>query len=158
MTAIVSTLVERAVGLRGLIGLDFRLERDSVWLTEVNPRYTASIEIVERATGAQAIASHTAACRDGKLPSSQLESASSTYGKAILFAKHSVTICAPFADWALKEATQKSWPVFADIPVAGTTINRGHPVLTIFAESASGENTTQILRNRVATIERALYS
>src|SRR5580700_5215505 len=38
--------------LRGLFGIDFVVENDAVaWLTEVNPRYTASAEIFESALG-----------------------------------------------------------------------------------------------------------
>ena len=32
------------VGLRGLLGCDFLIDRDQAWLTEVNPRYSASTE------------------------------------------------------------------------------------------------------------------
>ena len=49
--AIAKALVENAPGLNGLIGLDFRLSGDQFWLTEVNPRYTASVEVLELASG-----------------------------------------------------------------------------------------------------------
>ena len=48
--------------LIGLFGVDFILDGDTVWTLEVNPRYTASVEIVERFTGKSAIAEHAAAC------------------------------------------------------------------------------------------------
>ncbi len=38
--------------LIGLFGVDFILDDEEVWTLEVNPRYTASVEIVERVTGA----------------------------------------------------------------------------------------------------------
>src|SRR6478752_5928272 len=41
--------------LIGLFGVDFILHGESVWTLEVNPRYTASVEIVERFTGVSAI-------------------------------------------------------------------------------------------------------
>ena len=44
--------------LMGLFGVDFVLEGERVWSLEVNPRYTASVEIVERFTGVSAIAKH----------------------------------------------------------------------------------------------------
>ncbi len=37
--------------LRGLFGIDFILADDIPWLVELNPRYTASVEILERALG-----------------------------------------------------------------------------------------------------------
>ena len=48
--------------LAGLFGVDFILDGEQVWTVEVNPRYTASVEIVERCTDARAIAAHVAAC------------------------------------------------------------------------------------------------
>ena len=39
--------------LVGLFGVDFMLDGEEVWTIEVNPRYTASVEIVERCTGSQ---------------------------------------------------------------------------------------------------------
>ena len=48
--------------LVGLFGVDFMLNGDDVWTLEANPRYTASVEIVERITGVSAIAKHATAC------------------------------------------------------------------------------------------------
>ena len=48
MTRIAKALA-RASDLHGLFGIDFVLDRDRVWLTEVNPRYTASVEVLELA-------------------------------------------------------------------------------------------------------------
>ncbi len=53
-TALADAVTE-AFGLRGLNGLDF-VARDGVPLPiEVNPRYSASMELVERATGVLAV-------------------------------------------------------------------------------------------------------
>ena len=43
-------------GLRGLFGVDFILGNDQPWPVEVNPRYTASLEVLEYATRLQALA------------------------------------------------------------------------------------------------------
>jgi uncharacterized protein len=144
--------------LVGLFGVDLVIDGDQVWTIEANPRYTASIEIIERATGFHAVSSHAAACDNGVLPNPFPLRTDVTLGKAILFAKQAVTVCSTFADWALTQATEQPWPALADVPKAGTTIERGHPVLTIFAESTSGEKALQILRSRVAKIERKLYA
>jgi uncharacterized protein len=152
-----STLAQE-FGLVGLFGVDLVINGEQVWTIEVNPRYTASVEVVERTSGVDAIAGHVSACRDGVLLDPQVKNTPSAYGKAILYAKQPVTIGATFADWVLNEATEAPWPALADIPIAGTTIECGHPVLTIFAESASVEKASQDLRNRVAIVERALYS
>ena len=38
-------------GLRGVIGVDFIDHADHAWVVEVNPRYPASVEVIEHATG-----------------------------------------------------------------------------------------------------------
>ena len=49
--------------LSGLFGIDAILAEATVWPVEVNPRYTASVEVLERALGLAAIAHHVRACR-----------------------------------------------------------------------------------------------
>jgi len=54
--------------LRGLFGLDFMLAEGVPFLTEVNPRYTAAVEVLEYATGWPILAWHAGAfaSRQGK--------------------------------------------------------------------------------------------
>jgi predicted ATP-grasp superfamily ATP-dependent carboligase len=54
--------------LVGLFGIDFIRTPAEIWLLEVNPRYTASVEILERTSGRHFIALHAAACQYGRLP------------------------------------------------------------------------------------------
>lgn len=51
-----------AFGLRGLLGIDFLLEGDQPWVLEFNPRYTASMELFELASGRSLLADHLLAC------------------------------------------------------------------------------------------------
>jgi predicted ATP-grasp superfamily ATP-dependent carboligase len=56
--------------LVGVNGVDF-VARDGVpYAIEVNPRWTASMELVERAYGLSVFAAHAAACVNGVLPAS----------------------------------------------------------------------------------------
>ena len=66
VTGIADALTEE-YGLRGLNGFDFILRRDRPVVLEVNPRYCASMELVERASGDSVFALHRAACL-GELP------------------------------------------------------------------------------------------
>src|SRR5690606_21045188 len=56
--------------LIGAFGVDFILDADeeTVWPVEINPRYTASMEVLERAHDQLIVAQHIAACRDHTLP------------------------------------------------------------------------------------------
>ncbi len=157
--------------LVGLFGVDFILdgEGEDVWPIEVNPRYTASVEIVERCTAVGAIAAHVAACggpsaREARAGASSppVESEpsparSATHnGKAILFAKHDLVISRAFADETLAEASQTPWPTLADVSARGTLVEAGRPILTMFADGSSVEQVEQGLRDRVVELENAL--
>jgi uncharacterized protein len=50
-----------AAGVRGLFGLDLIRSSDGLWLIEVNPRYTASMELHETIHGESFVAKHYAA-------------------------------------------------------------------------------------------------
>lgn len=165
--AIGNVLAER-FELVGLFGVDFMLDGSHVWTLEVNPRYTASVEIVERVHGVSAIADHVAACVRGELPEqvassrgqagAQLKpSTIAAAGKAVLYARDNITISASFADWSLAQALEQPWPALGDVSTAGTSIETGRPVLTCFAEGEDVALVESSLRSRVVEIERRLY-
>jgi len=157
--------------LRGIVGVDLVLADDKAWVIEINPRYTASVEIVERMTGEAAVAAHVAACtgrsirRDDSGPSRSPDSSSDlrtaaafSYGKTIIFAKQEVTMSGEFHRWAMKQATKGPQEyLLADIPLAGERIEAGRPVLTAFA-SASADEYDDVMAERIAEIESRLYS
>ena len=65
---------------------------------------------------------------------------------------------ASFAEMALAEALRKPWPTLADVSLAHTLIEAGRPILTVFATGATIEEVEQNLRNRVADLERQIYT
>jgi predicted ATP-grasp superfamily ATP-dependent carboligase len=154
----IGSVLAHEFNLVGLFGIDLMIDGEQVWTIEVNPRYAASVEIIERFANIDAIADHVSACRDGQLHDLPRQNSHIAHGKAILFARRSVQIGATFTNGALNESARAAWPALADIPASGTTIKHGQPVLTVFAESASNELVEKNLRSRVAEIERAIYS
>jgi len=142
--------------LRGLFGVDFlHAERNSFWMLEVNPRYSASVEVLERATGnsqagqpaspngVHAMEYHRAAFRDNG--SHSLKSPSQPerkVAKAILFSDRD------FEFPEIHDSTLR-WPHVADIPHAGTLIKSGQPVMTIFSEGAAADECERELWRRV---------
>jgi predicted ATP-grasp superfamily ATP-dependent carboligase len=155
----VGILLTRRFELSGLFGVDFILDGDQVWILEVNPRYTASVEVCERATGANSIVTHLTDWPNVKIAGKgSVLVPKRAHGKAILFAKRGVTISPPFVDWALEKSLTMPWPELADISPAGTPIDVGRPVLTVFATGATDADVEQNLRDRVAAVESRLYS
>ncbi len=149
--------------LAGLFGVDFILDGEHVWTVEVNPRYTASVEIVERCTGVRAIAAHVAACGGftGDIELAEDATArdgSNCHGKATLFATRDVVISQEFADYSIAQSLRSPWPTLADVSGPGTPIENGRPVLTMFASGTSVAEVEQRLRERVVKVESRLYT
>ena len=100
---------------------------------EVNPRWSASMELVERTHGVSVFGMHATACAKGELPAFDLAHAQSSTvsGKAVVFARHHVTCGDPTA-W-LGDSTVR------DVPHPGEHIPAGRPVCTIFATGADAD-------------------
>jgi uncharacterized protein len=138
-------VVTEAFGLRGLNGLDF-VARDGVPLPiEVNPRYSASMELVERATGSSLFAIHAGAC-EGHLPE-PARLPVRVHGKAIVYARRDVVVSDPLA-WRV--------PAIADVPHPHERIGRGHPICTLLADGPDAERCLRALVAGAAAIYRAI--
>jgi predicted ATP-grasp superfamily ATP-dependent carboligase len=145
-------------GLVGLFGVDGIVNSRGFWTIEVNPRYTASVEILERSFNAPAIAYHLAACHDGVLPEPLPAGTRVIWGKAIVYALHHVTIPAAFTDLAKHLNTTRRWPLVADIPAPGTEVESGRPITTVFAEGRSCEEVEAELCARAWEVQRLVQS
>jgi len=123
----------RAFGLVGAGGVDFIAGRDVVHPIEVNPRWTASLELVERARGVSVFGLHANACRHAALPASDELgfAAAAVHGKAIVFARHDVTV-GDTRPWLQDDSVR-------DVPHPGARIAAGQPVCTVFAARADEE-------------------
>lgn len=133
------TTLARELGLVGLFGVDVILaprwdaSRAEVRLLEVNPRYTASVELLERAYDVPLLAWHAAAVTAGQLSDERLTTGPRGWGKAIVRAPAAVQVSRDTAAAWLDAALAGPWPDMADIPRAGTALAARDPVLTVFA-------------------------
>src|SRR5262249_3493498 len=73
-------------GLLGLFGVDFISQDGCPWVVEVNPRYPASVEVLEMATGMAALSFHHQAFDPAVPPGPVTRSTCAYVGKAILYA------------------------------------------------------------------------
>ena len=136
-----AVLAER-FGLAGLFGVDFVRGPEEIWPVEVNPRYTASVEILERASRQNFVARHAAACEQKQLTSSALQyPPQACFGKAIVYALRD-------SRWE-----KTSVPFLADVPHFGQRFAAGQPVVTVFAEGHSSADVMTTLRERVQQIQ-----
>jgi len=133
------THLTRRFGLVGVNGIDVVLARDDAGrpfpvLVEVNPRYTASMELVEGAQDLSVLALHVEAVRTGVPPGLSLDPYGPQvgfYGKAVVYARSDVVI-PETGHWV--ESGRR------DVPYPGERIASGHPICTVF--SAEDERST----------------
>lgn len=121
--------IAREFHLVGVNGVDFILKGGAIYPLEINPRYTASMELVERAYGINIFDAHLAACQGG-LPGFDLGAQSTSHylGKAILFAADTLVFHNP--RWWYERGAR-------DLPHEGEQIGRGRPVCTVFSRGRS---------------------
>jgi predicted ATP-grasp superfamily ATP-dependent carboligase len=128
-------------GLVGLFGVDLVLLDGEPWAVEVNPRYTASVEVLELALGRSLLAEHVRACAPDALssvdPAADRPGARPpVVGKMIVF---SPTACRfpRIADPADPTGEPFAVPHLGDVPDRGTPFEAGEPVLTLFSHGQS---------------------
>ncbi|MGE3778669.1 MAG: ATP-grasp domain-containing protein [Pirellulaceae bacterium] len=142
--------------LVGLFGVDFLRNSEGLWPVEVNPRYTASVEVWERATGEASLKWHVRACRRERLPAAVAQPLR-VCGKAIFYAPATAVVTPPFVAWSRRENTDPSEPLVVDLPIAGSVIDAHQPVCTVLAWGAHGDEVELLLRARIDAARRALY-
>lgn len=136
----------RELGLVGVNCIDFIARGDVAVPVEINPRWSASMELVERAYDVSVFGVHAAACTTGDLPAFDLASthrSTAAIGKAIVFARHDVT-CGDTREW-LRD------PTVRDVPHPGEHIPAARPVCTVFA---AGEDAATCYASLVARANR----
>lgn len=133
-------LVAADFGLVGVNGVDF-MSRDGVpLLLEVNPRWSSSVELAERAFGMTCFSTHVDACAQGRLPAFDCAVAlerSAAFGKAIVYARH---------DGAMGDtATWLDDPDVRDVPRSGQSFRSGQPICSVFASAADSSACYRLL-------------
>ncbi|MBA4066448.1 MAG: hypothetical protein C0501_22595 [Isosphaera sp.] len=137
-----------AFDLREYWNLDFVLRAGRAVPVELNPRYTASMEVHEHANRCAAYSAWLPA-RGGASPA---------VGKAVYYAPCDLTFLAagpweadlagPFDPWRL--------PAFADIPEPGAPVPAGYPVVTLLVAGSSPADCRDRLQSRAAELDRLL--
>jgi methenyltetrahydromethanopterin cyclohydrolase len=118
-------------GLVGLNGLDFIARGPVPFPIEVNPRWSSSIEVAERAFNTTFFTAHVDSSAGGALPSfdcARSLKGISAVGKAIVYARHAGPV-GNTAAW-LED------PDVRDVPRSGEVLRAGQPVCSVFATAA----------------------
>jgi predicted ATP-grasp superfamily ATP-dependent carboligase len=121
----VAQAATRAFGLVGLNGIDFVIAEGEAVVLELNPRYCASMELIERAHGRSLFQIHADSCR-GELCAPFGEAPPGVLGKGVLWARREV-VAAGTRAWLGRHDVR-------DVPFPGERIGRGRPVCTVLVE------------------------
>jgi predicted ATP-grasp superfamily ATP-dependent carboligase len=161
----------RRANLRGLFGVDFVGNGQHAFTIEVNPRYTASVEIFERASETALLELHRRACREdpsapesaeadefieGQLRSLRTASSPRIVGKAILFALETMTI--PSLEGFTASRARSGWLTAADRPIPGSVVAAGRPLCTILVEGGDPDECRARLVEGAAALREWLAS
>ncbi len=132
----ISAALTREFGLVGVNGFDFVLNAGRVIPLEVNPRYSASMELIERACGLSIFDMHVRAITGGELPEVGLglrlaeaglpQTNTGFYGKAILYAGK---------DGRAPDTTGWLERGIRDVPFPGEGLRQGGPICTLLASA-----------------------
>jgi uncharacterized protein len=117
-------------GLRGVNGIDFVARGGIPFPVEVNPRYSASLDLVEREFGLSVFRYHAQGSTRQPLGQFAMPEHFRAVGKAVVYARRTVTL-GDTRRW-LDDGT------VADVPLPGERIEAGRPICTVFASGRSG--------------------
>jgi uncharacterized protein len=149
--SVLANAVAETFGLVGVNGVDFVARDGSPYAIEVNPRWCASMELVERAYGLSVFGAHAEACATGALPAFNLARArrdAGAIGKAVVFARRDVVT-----------GDTRAWladPSVRDVPHPHERIRGGRPVCTVFAEARDAAACYGALVRRADAVYAAL--
>lgn len=148
-----SALVE-AFPLIGLFGIDFILEGQTPWLLEVNPRYTAAVELLELAQRQSLLRAHAGACVGEELRVHEV-AAERHVGREIVYATDDASVVDDLEVPIFSASDPYRLPTIGDVPARGTCFRQGEPMLSIFAQGNSLARVwSELIAGRQAWLDR----
>lgn len=137
---------ERAVGFSGCIGsvgVDFIADDAHPWAIEINPRFQATVDTVEMATGCNLFSLHLEACR-GAIPAGMPQPRRFA-ARRILFAER---------DLVVRDDLSSLAPGISDIPWVGSEFEEGAAVLSVYGWGKSRDAALDMLDKTITHLRR----
>lgn len=135
-------VVAEHFGVRGLFGIDAVLAQDEVGRRqlvplEVNPRYTASMELFEQEQQFEAIVAHREACTTDNFLWNGPVHLANWWQKFVVYAREAISVDESFVRTLQAQNRDPLWPDVADIPRPGSRIAADQPVCTVLTHAQS---------------------
>lgn len=170
--ALAGQLFTHSFGLKGIFGVDVIVEQPTrdqsrIWVLEINPRITASAELIQRNITANLIALHVDALQDPDFDMAKCELSANIQraaGKAVLYKRTDQRITrsawATIYDWKTNSLTASGSPCeLLDVPIqdaSSANIPKGSPLLTIIASAQTKTAVKDNLLRLAAEVYRVL--
>lgn len=148
--------------LKGLNTIDFILNQQGIYLLEVNPRYSASVELMERFDNQSLLPAHVGVCLGENLSQSM-----ELLSKGREEAEHHLTqqegkILMKVVLYAKKHLVVEDNEIFIqlkahDIPFEGDVFQKGDPLCTLIKEADSRKGCGAAMEEAVKKLESKLY-
>lgn len=140
----VAEQIAASSGCTGTIGIDF-VAGDDAYAIEINPRFQATVDTVEMATGCSLFQMHMDACR-GILP--RIKPRAIKYAaRSILFADGDMTVCTD-----LKHLS----PIVADIPWPDTFFEEDQAIISVYGSGSTRKGALELLDKNITTVQQYL--
>jgi predicted ATP-grasp superfamily ATP-dependent carboligase len=136
---------EKAValsGCKGSVGVDFIADR-TPWAIEINPRFQATVDTVEMATGCNLFSLHIDACR-GKIPAI-MPKPRRYAARKILFAER---------DLVVRDDLSHLAPRISDIPWVGSEFEESSAVMSAYGWGKSRDSALDMLDKTITHLRR----
>ncbi len=156
----IGSLLAGPFALRGAVGVDAIVTPSGqLVVIEINPRPTASIELIDRRTGGCLAGDHLAACgivtgRCSPAPSG------GRWAKGILRVALPIAIddrlCDRLDRFNAAWSGADGWPAIADLPRSGTVVPSGAPCISLFAVADTGRQARRLLDDRMGIVSEAI--
>ena len=142
ITAAIGSLVA-ATGLRGLASADLLVSEAGWWLTEINPRPGATLDILDR--------------RDTPLLTAHIDASLGVLPRIEPAPVDAAATEIWYAAAGYAPMPPLDWPDFVrDRPQSGAPVARDAPLCTVFAQGPDSAATRDLLRVRAATLRTLL--
>lgn len=154
----VGNVLKWKANTKGVFGVDFIVTEDErIFVTEVNPRYPASLEILEFSTGLALIEGHVRCFAETDAQASWSPDVEAPmFGKAVLYSPENFILTADLSA-EIKDYTE--FPTVADIPNSGTEFKTGDPICTVYAQGQTVQDCREALVTELSQVsERVLSS
>jgi uncharacterized protein len=130
--------------MRGVFGIDLVMDfKGDLWPIEVNPRYPASAELLEKITGV-----HVLTPADGSRKEKKTRPI--MHGKAVVYAKQPGKAPDLYATFSKDQV--------ADVPEPGREIGRGAAVCTVYATSPSRDDVFNKLKSMTQQVYDTMHA